>query len=289
MSEIAILGSFFLMVMTGVVLAGYLFMNRGGDIDARQIMVDVAARVGQVVPEKGPKVDQTRRKLVLAGYRQESALAVLQGTRAGTAFLAAVLVAWLAARPATGVPEILIAACCGGAFGYLLPDKFLTSIIRRRERNMRYGLPAAIDLMVLSLEAGQSLDSALVETCRELRGAHPELSTEFFLIHLEMMASKSRGEAFRNFADRNSEPEIRRFSQVLIDSDRFGTSLAPALRTHVKYLRLRARQKAREAARKVGVKLVFPVFFLIFPAILVVTLGPAVLQIYTDLIPLLRS
>ena len=142
---------------------------------------------------------------------------------------------------------------------------------------------------MLSLEAGQSLDSSIIETSREMREAYPELSYEMNLVQLELLASKSRIETFRNLAERNAEPEMKRLSQVLIDSDRFGTSLAPALRSHTKYLRLRLRQTAREAARKVGVKLVFPVFFLIFPSVLLVTLGPAVLMIYYQLTPMLTG
>lgn len=289
MSELLILVSFFLLVMAGIVLAGYFWVSRAADVDPRTLVTEIAAKLGQAVPERKRKVNQTRQKLMLAGYRQESALAVFQGIRAGAGALLALLVAFLAAPTAEGADQILLPALCGGAFGYMLPEKLLAGRIRKREYSLRSGLPSAIDLMVLSLEAGQSIDSALVETGRELRDAHPELCTELYLIHLEMLASKSRAEAFRNLAERNSELEIKRFAQVLIDSDRFGTSLSPALRTHVKYLRLRTRQKAREAARKVGVKLVFPVFFLIFPAIVVVTLGPAVLQIYTQLVPMLTG
>jgi len=140
--------------------------------------------------------------------------------------------------------------------------------------------------MVLGLEAGQSLDAALNETSHQLREPFPELTFDLNLVQLEILASKSRAEAYRNLANRNEEIEIRRLAQVLIDGDRFDTSLAPALRAHSHYLKLRLRQKAREAARKAVVKLVFPLFFLIFPAVLLVTLGPAVLQLVTQLAPL---
>jgi tight adherence protein C len=108
-------------------------------------------------------------------------------------------------------------------------------------------------------------------------------------VQLEIFAGKTRAEAFRNLAQRSDEIEVRRLAQVFIDSDRFGTSLAPALRTHVHYLRLRMRQKAREKTRTVSVKLIFPLFFLIFPAVLLVTLGPAVLQVMYELRPLLAN
>jgi tight adherence protein C len=109
------------------------------------------------------------------------------------------------------------------------------------------------------------------------------------MVQLEVLASKSRAQALRNLASRNQEAEVRRLARVLVDADRFGTSLAPTLRMHVHYLRIRMRQKASEAARKVAVKMVFPLFFLIFPSILLVTLGPAVLQILSRLQPLLTT
>ncbi len=143
--------------------------------------------------------------------------------------------------------------------------------------------------MVLGLEAGQSLDAVLIEACRQLRDPFRELCAELSMVEIEIIAGKSRAEALRNLASRNQEIEVSRFARLLLDADRFGTSLAPALRAHVHYLRVRMRQKAHEAARKVAVKMVFPLFFLIFPSILLVTLGPAVLQIVSQLQPLLSS
>jgi tight adherence protein C len=178
---------------------------------------------------------------------------------------------------------------CGSLVGFILPQLVLNRWIRQRSERLRAGLATALDLMVLGLEAGQSLDAAFQQTARELRLPFPDLNAELTVVLHEISAGKSRAEAFRNLAKRNDEIEIRRLAQVFIDSDRFGTSLAPALRAHTHYLRLRMRQKAREAARKVAVKLVFPVFFLIFPAMLLVTLGPAVLQIVSQLGPMLLN
>jgi tight adherence protein C len=114
------------------------------------------------------------------------------------------------------------------------------------------------------------------------------LSGELHQVQIEMPASRSRAEVFRALSDRNTEPELKRLAQVFLDSDRFGTGLAPALRTHVKFLRIRLRQQAYEQARKVSVKLVFPVFFLIFPSVILVTLGPALIQVYSQLNVLLK-
>jgi tight adherence protein C len=138
-------------------------------------------------------------------------------------------------------------------------------------------------MLVLAVEAGQSIDQALVATGRGLKQTYPDLSAELTMLHLETRASNDRAEALRNFAERNTEPELRKLAALMIDTDRFGTALGPALRDHARYLRIRSRQKLQEAARKVGVKLIFPVFFLIFPSVILVTLGPAVILIFTQL------
>ena len=165
----------------------------------------------------------------------------------------------------------------------MLPDRVLRSTHRRRDLCIRSSLPIALELMILSLESGQSIDSAISETARELNESHPELAEEFNLVLMEMLASRGRQEALRGLVERNSEPEIKRIAQVLIDGDRFGTGLATALRNQLRFLRTRMRQSAQEQARKVSVKLVFPIFFLIFPAILLVTLGPAVILVFNAL------
>jgi tight adherence protein C len=151
-------------------------------------------------------------------------------------------------------------------------------MIKSRRKRIRRAIPAALDLLVLSIESGQSLNQAVVDTSSELRRAHPDMSAELWQVNLELRAGQSRGEALRHLGARNGDAELKKLSALLVDSDRFGTSLAPALRTHAKYLRTRMRQQAQEAARKVTVKLIFPVFFLIFPSVLLVTLGPAVLH-----------
>ena len=171
----------------------------------------------------------------------------------------------------------------------MLPDRVLERIAARRVNQLRRGLPAAIDLMVLAVEAGQSLDAAILEASRGLRVTHPALASEFTQLHLELRANPSRVEALQNFATRGRDLELRKFTNLLIDTDRFGTSLGPALRTHARYLRTRFRQNAQERARKVGVKLIFPVFFLIFPSVILVTLGPAVILLYGQLQALLAQ
>jgi len=142
--------------------------------------------------------------------------------------------------------------------------------------------------MVLGIEAGQGLDAAILDTSRGLRVTHPELASEFTQLQLELKATTTRAEALKNFALRCRDLELKKFANLLVDTDRFGTSLGPALKTHARYLRIRFRQTAQEKARKVGVKLIFPVFFLIFPSVLLVTLGPAVIMLMGQLKNLLE-
>jgi tight adherence protein C len=165
----------------------------------------------------------------------------------------------------------------------MIPDRVLSRLALRRSAMLRRGLPAALDLMVLAVEAGQALDASILDTSRGIRLSYPDLAAEFTQLHLELRANTSREDALRNFARRTRDSEIQKFAALLIDTDRFGTSLGPALRVHARYLRTRFRQGAQEKARKVSVKLIFPVFFLIFPSVILVTLGPAVLLIFTQL------
>jgi len=176
-----------------------------------------------------------------------------------------------------------LAAVCGLGFGYLIPDRVLDRLAARRVARLRRGLPAALDLLVLGIEAGQALDAAILDTSRGLRVSYPDLASEFTLLQLELKANTARSEALKNFADRCRDIELRKFAHLLIDTDRFGTSLGPALKSHARYLRIRFRQSAQEKARKVAVKLIFPVFFLIFPSVILVTLGPAVILLMTQM------
>ena len=155
-------------------------------------------------------------------------------------------------------------------------------------QRLRSALPPALDLMVLGMEAGQSLDQSIADASRSLQRTHPDFSAELAQLYLELKTATSRADSFRGFGVRNKEPELRKLANLLADSDRFGTSIGPALRSHSKYLRTRFRQQAQERARKVGVKLIFPVFFLIFPSVLLVTLGPAVMLMYQQLKNLLQ-
>jgi tight adherence protein C len=289
MREFCILAGFFLSVMMGTGLVGYAALFRRQTSEDGSPLMDTLGRIGRAAPVRPQESDRLQMRLGLAGYRSPGAAPVYSGIRVASAGFIALIVFGIALSRAQSLYPAVLAAFCAALVGFMLPQVVLNRRIRQRSDRLRAGLPTALDLMVLGLEAGQSLDAAFHETTRELRAPFPDLYAELSLVQYEVSAGKSRADAFRNLAKRNQETEIRRLAQVLIDSDRFGTSLAPALRTHVHYLRLRMRQRAREAARKVAVKLIFPVFFLIFPSVLLVTLGPAVLQIVSQIGPMLTG
>lgn len=297
---ILLIVAFFVCIMLGVLLLGAWLTRETntGEMQAsimpaqaertkaKDIFEETVTRVGQAVPA-GEKATKTEQMLRFAGYRSTNALATFMGLKTTAACVLALIVGILWTGTNADIPNLLTGLFAAIGIGYLLPHRILDLQVKRRCYRLRTGLPVAIDLLVLGLEAGQSLDAAITEAGRELREGFPDVAQELAWVQMEMFASKSRSEAFRNLSERNAEPEMKRFAQVLIDCDRFGTGLATALRSQVKYLRIRMRQQAREAARKVGVKLVFPVFFLIFPSVLLVTLGPAVLQITSQLTPLM--
>ena len=143
--------------------------------------------------------------------------------------------------------------------------------------------------MVVSVEAGLGLDMAIQHVARELQVTHPELSEEMMLVTLEMRAGKRRADALRNLAERTGEAEVRKLVAILVQSDRFGTSMGESLRTHSDYMRTRRRQEGEERAAKVGVKLVFPIFFFILPSMLIVAVGPGILQIFKQLFPMMKN
>jgi tight adherence protein C len=294
----------FLFIVAAVSAVGYVFVLRPSRGDSGAVLVrtpitldqrdmpgpqaavaDIFRLIGEAMPGGQAQANAARHKLIIAGYRWPSAVPVFVGIKCATALMLAAAGVWatLTFRPEADVLATILPAICGLGFGFLLPDRVLDRLAARRVERLRRGLPAALDLMVLGIEAGQGLDAAILDTSRGLRATHPDLAAEFTQLQLELRANTTRAEALRNFAERSKDMELRKFVNLLIDTDRFGTSLGPALKTHARYLRIRFRQIAQEKARKVGVKLIFPVFFLIFPSVILVTLGPAVILIFTQM------
>jgi tight adherence protein C len=251
-------------------------------------IVRVIQQVGEKVPISPEDAGVTRRDLMMAGYKSENAVKVFNGIKVALSILLVVFA--IAMRASIPNPVLRIVAVGFGAFiGYFLPGFMLDKRIVKRQETLRLSLPDALDMMVVSVEAGLGLDQAIQHVGRELQMTHKELSEELSLVNLEMRAGKRRSEALRNLADRTGEPELQKLVAVLVQTDRFGTSIGDSLRAHSDFLRVKRRQEAEERAGKVGVKLVFPIFFFILPAMLVVAAGPGLLQVFKYLFPLMKQ
>lgn len=233
----------------------------------------IAKRLAVIAPKSPREMSVLRRRLGTAGYRSLNAVFLFSASKIVVAGLAVAGAFWL-----MGVPGTLFAVALGIA-GFMLPDFWLAHQTKKRQTIIRNGLPDALDLFIVCLEAGSSLDQAIVKASDELDIAYPPLAEELRLITTEVRAGKPRLEAFKNFADRTRVEDVRSLTAMLIQTDRFGTSLALALRTHAESARTQRRQRAEEKAAKLGVKLVFPLVFLLFPALYIVILGPAAIKI----------
>jgi tight adherence protein C len=266
---------------------GYWYLQRressGQDDGAERLLAGTLEAFGAAVPARDSHAERYRKLLRYAGFRRPEALSIFYGAKAATSVALGTLAAVGSLLLTDAGVQWLVALLAGGGLGYLLTDRVLVSLGNRRAERLKRSLPLALELLVLALESGQSLDGAMLDTARELESSHPDLARELASVPPGILSTRSRQDQLRQLLNQNKEPEIRRFAQVLLDSDRFGTSLAAALRNQTRYLRTSLRQQAQEQARKVSVKLVFPVFFLIFPAVLLVTLGPAVLQLMDSL------
>jgi len=249
-----------------------------------QSLLGALRRLGEKAPKSPKEMGSLRLRLVQSGYRGEEALTVFFGIRVAFALLLFALFATSIVRR----PNIGLAL---GAFGlgYILPGMVLARLAKRRAHRIRLSLADALDLLVVSVEAGLGLDQAMTRVGSELAFAYPELSDELRLINLELRAGKPRAEALRNLADRTGVDDLSSLVTMLIQTDKFGTIVAQSLRVYSDTLRTKRRQRAEEAAAKTGVKMVFPLVTCIFPAILVVTIGPAAIKFITVLFPMVEN
>jgi tight adherence protein C len=260
---------------------------RGGAEELKprfQRLIGLAKRIGEKVPRSPKEMGSLRLRLVQAGYRREEALTIFFGVRVLFALtLFALFSTSIIARPN------LTLALGGLGVGYVLPGMVLARLAKRRAHRIRLSLADMLDLLVVSVEAGLGLDQALSRVGAELQFAYPELADELKLINLELRAGKPRSEALRNLADRTGVDDLSSLVTMLIQTDKFGTSVAQSLRVYSETLRTKRRQRAEEAAAKTGVKMVFPLVFCIFPAIWIVTIGPAAIKFVTVLFPLIEN
>jgi tight adherence protein C len=226
-----------------------------------------------MIPKSQAEVSVVQQRLIRAGYRGETALDFFYGAKV----LAPLGLGLLALATDYGRHNWFFAAALALGLGFLAPDFWLGQRIARRQLRIRSGLPDVLDLIVVCIEAGLSVDQATARTAEELRMSQPELSDELGIVVLEQRAGRPRSEAWREFADRTAVDSVRNLVSVLVQSEQLGTSVAKTLRTHSDTLRTQRSQRVEEQAAKTTIKLVFPLVLLIFPSLFLVTLGPALI------------
>jgi tight adherence protein C len=249
-----------------------------------QSLIALFKRIGEKVPRSPKEMGPLRLRLTQAGYRRDEALTIFFGIRV----LFALGLFMFFSTSIVAKPNMTMALAGLGA-GYVLPGMVLARLAKRRAHKIQLSLADALDLLVVSVEAGLGLDQAMTRVGTELAFAYPDLSDELKLINLELRAGKPRAEALRNLADRTGVDDLSSLVTMLIQTDKFGTSVAQSLRVYSETLRTKRRQRAEEAAAKTGVKMVFPLVFCIFPAVWIVTIGPAAIRFMTVLFPMIEN
>ncbi|HLA09823.1 MAG TPA: type II secretion system F family protein [Pyrinomonadaceae bacterium] len=248
--------------------------TRGGELAER-----LASPLNRLLPPSAAEAKKLQKMLMQAGHRSHSAPAVYRAIQLCTmaGFPAAVaLGSALLARPLSSTILWILAAFC---VGFMLPRYMLNRMIRNRQQLVRWGLADALDLMVISIEAGLGLNAAMMRVSSELKEVHPDISDEFELANLEIRVGRERDEALRNLAERTGVDDLRSLVAMLIQTDRFGTSVARAIRAFSDSLRTKRRQRAEQAAQRAAVKLLFPLACFLFPTLFIAILGPAALQL----------
>jgi tight adherence protein C len=232
----------------------------------------IVKKVTTFIPKSPKQMSKVQRRLAMAGFYRPKHIAyyIVSEVLTPVVMFGAVFLT-LGRR---GIIFAILAAIVG----YLLPGMVVEYHAKKRQKEIRNGLPDALDLLIVSLEAGLAIDQSILKSSEELRIAYPNLAEELHMITVECRAGKPRIEAFKNFAARTKVDDVRALVAMLVQTDRFGTSIADALRTYAEVSRTKRRQRAEERAAKIGVKLVFPLVFCLFPAFFVVVLGPGIIK-----------
>jgi tight adherence protein C len=247
------------------------------------IVEKVAKRLNQFTPAPSPRnVRRLRRRMMQAGYYDENAVMVFRVVRlisavmfpVGTIFLITVALGWPFDTTAVGLTLIAV------FYGLFLPSFFLSRMIANRQTRITRALPDALDLMVVCVEAGLGLNAALQRVGREMEIVERDLSDELAITNREIRAGKPRDEALRNLGDRTGVADVKSLVAMLVQTDRFGTSIADSLRVFADSMRTKRRQRAEELVAKAAIKLIFPLLLFIFPALLIVLMGPALIKIW---------
>jgi tight adherence protein C len=246
---------------------------------------DTFAGLGKLMPGDPAMTPRGQLLMVRAGYRSPQAMLAMRGLKLAVPVILVILVFITGFYQRNPFMFPVLAA----VVGYLVPETWLVWRVRARQHRLRRGLPDCLDLLVICVEAGLGLDQALMKVAEEMQVTHRELSEELQLVNLEMRIGKGRIDALRELARRTGLEDIKSLVAMLIQTERFGTSVAQSLRVYSDDLRIRRRQRAEEMSAKTTVKMVPPLVFFIFPALMVVVLGPAVITLLRQLMPALQK
>lgn len=240
-----------------------------------------------IMPDEDWQLSRLKTRLVQAGFRSHQALTIFLAAKIIIAFVLPMLIVmplyltgFFGHQPAAAVALLALS----GLLGFFAPDIFVLHRHQERRQIITESFPDALDMLVVCVEAGLSLDAAIQRVAKELIHSHAEFAEELQLVSLELRAGKSRDEALRGLSDRTGVDDIKSLASILIQAEHFGTSIAGSLREHADEMRNIRIQVAREKAAKLPVKLIFPIIFFIFPALFLVILGPAAIRIYTGLV-----
>jgi tight adherence protein C len=248
-------------------------------------VVHPSAKVARIVepfqrmlPKSTAEVSVVQKRLIRAGYREKTYVNIFYGVKVLVPILFCLFVTVTGLYALGGFFVYVMAL----GLGFLIPDFWLGNRIKARQTKLRLGLPDALDLIVICVEAGLGMDRAVLRTAEELHLSQPEIADELGLVSIEQRVGSHRADAWKNFGDRTAVESIRALASILIQADKFGTSVGTTLRVHAETLRMRRRQDAEEQAAKTTVKLIFPLVLFIFPALFVVALGPSMIVIMED-------
>ena len=249
------------------------------DRPATEIAQKIASPLNKLLPPSATEARKLQRQLMHAGFRSADApiiyRAIQLAAMAGFPLIVAGVCAYLGKPLGNALVYIILAFIAG----FFLPRYFLSRVTKNRQRELRWGLADALDLMVVSVEAGLGLNAAMMKVASELRDVHPPIAIEFELANLEIRVGRDRDEALRNLAERTGVEDLRSLVAMLIQTDKFGTSIAKGLRVFSDGLRTKRRQRAEQAAQKAAVKLLFPLACFLFPTLFIAILGPAALNL----------
>ena len=305
--QIGLLAVLFLIVF-GIVLvvlrlfAGSAVQVRLDTLDGKKVDTDKGRRTSQrwmarvvsltrplaklSLPEDGWEESPIRIRFINAGWRKSTAPALFYAAKTGLTLLFPILMYLLLRH---GNHNLFFWMVAAAAIGYYLPDMWLKHCLTERQREVFETFPDALDLMTVCVEAGLAMDAALARVAQEIGMKSEILAEELQLVTLELRAGSTKDKALRNLALRTGVEDVDALVTLLIQAERFGTSIAASLRVQSEQLRTKRRQRAEETAAKIALKLLFPLIFFIFPALMVVLMGPAILQIYRVLLPAMKG